>query len=68
MHSVVVDERLSCECVEVVHKFLLVNQEGPQLIAEGAAAGHAVLVHFIELPDHCKKPQKTLINCKHTHT
>lgn len=55
MHSVVVDELLCCECIEVVHKFLLVKQEGLQLIAEGATVGHTVLVQFIQLPDYCKK-------------
>lgn len=57
MHSVVVDELLCCECIEVVHKFLLVKQEGLQLIAEGATVGHTVLVQFIQLSDYCKKKQ-----------
>lgn len=59
MHSVVVDELLCCECIEVVHKFLLVKQEGLQLIAEGATVGHTVLVQFIQLSDYCKKKKTT---------
>lgn len=58
MHSVVVDELLCCECIEVVHKFLLVKQEGLQLIAEGATVGHTVLVQFIQLSYYCKKKQQ----------
>lgn len=55
MHSVAVDELLSCESTEVVHELLFVKQEGVQPITEGTTIGYTVLVHFIQLPDHCTK-------------
>lgn len=55
MHSVAVDELLSRQSIEAVHKLLFVKQEGLQSMVEGATVCYTVLVQFIQLPDHCKE-------------
>lgn len=52
VHSVAVDELLCCEPVEAVDELLFVQQEGLQPFVQGPTISHAVLVQFVQLPDH----------------
>lgn len=55
VHGVTVDEFFSRESIEAVHELLFVQQEGLKSITEATAIGYTVLVHVIQLPDHCTR-------------
>lgn len=52
LYSMVINEPLSCNAVDLVHKSLLVREEVVEFVREAAAQGNAALVALVQTLDH----------------
>lgn len=52
LYSVIVDELLCSDAVDLVHKALLVSEEVIEFVRQVAAEGDAAFVTFIQILNH----------------
>lgn len=52
LHSVIVDELLCCDAVDLVHKALLISKEVVEFVSQLAAEGDAAFVTLVQVLHH----------------